>query len=79
MNLVTSTFHKPDTKISNQHNQCKTASASGYTPRHSTDHGDGRISGDTMIVYIPWYEPESDINIFIKPSVINIQPLMEVQ
>ena len=52
---------------------------SGYTPRYRTDHGDGRISGDTMNVYIPRYEPESDINILIKPSVINIQPLMEVE
>ena len=48
-------------------------------PRHSTDHGDGMVSGDTMNVYIPWYAPESDINILSKPSVINIQPLMKVQ
>ena len=32
-----------------------------------------------MNVYIPRYEPELDINIFIKPSVIDIQILMEIK
>ena len=44
--------------------------------RHNTDHEDGMVSGDTMNVYIPLYAPESDMNVFSKPSVINIQPLV---
>ena len=39
-------------------------------------HEDGIVSGDTMNVYIPLYTPESDMNDFIKPSVISIQPLV---
>ena len=44
--------------------------------RQNTDHEDGIVSGDTMNVYIPLYAPDSDMNAFIKPSVISIQPLV---
>ena len=41
-----------------------------------TDHEDGIVSGDTMNVYIPLYAPDSDMNAFIKLSVISTQPLV---
>ena len=40
--------------------------------RQNMDHEDGIVSGDTMNVYIPLYAPESDMNVFSKPSIINI-------
>ena len=49
-----------------QHTNCQT----------NTDHEDGIVSGNTMNVYIPLYAPESDMNAFIKPSVISTQPLV---
>ena len=49
--------------------------------QHTDKYGFWRdiVSGDTVNVYIPWYALKSDVNISNKPSVINIQPLMEVQ
>ena len=57
-----------DTVIQNSH--------SIQIARHNTDHEDGMVSGDTTNVYIPLYAPESDMNVFSKPSVINIQLLI---
>ena len=66
-------IHEDSLTSGYSHAKC---SHSTQIARQNTDHEDGIVSGKTMNVYIPLYAPESDMNVFSKPSVINIQPLV---